>query len=73
MLAHPHGRVTVRGYRPPRSPSPTSSTAACLLARLPKGVIGEDGTRLVGSLLLAGLWQATTARARIPETTAPTR
>jgi hypothetical protein len=38
-----------------------------LLCRLPKGVIGEDGTRLVGSLLLAGLWQATTARARIPE------
>jgi hypothetical protein len=38
-----------------------------LLARLPKGVIGEDGTRLIGSLLLAGLWQATAARARIPE------
>jgi hypothetical protein len=38
-----------------------------LLVRLPKGVIGEDGTRLVGSLLLAGLWQATAARARIPE------
>lgn len=38
-----------------------------LLVRLPKGVIGEDGTRLIGSLLLAGLWQATAARARIPE------
>ncbi|MER7273520.1 type IV secretory system conjugative DNA transfer family protein [Dactylosporangium sp. NPDC000244] len=38
-----------------------------LLARLPKGIIGEDGTRLIGSLLLAGLWQATAARARIPE------
>jgi hypothetical protein len=38
-----------------------------LLARLPKGVLGEDGTRLVGSLLLAGLWQATAARARTPE------
>jgi len=38
-----------------------------LLCRLPKGVIGEDGTRLIGSLLLAGLWQATAARARIPE------
>ncbi len=42
-----------------------------LLARLPKGVIGEDGTRLIGSLLLAGLWQATTARARIPEADRP--
>src|SRR5438067_768665 len=38
-----------------------------LLCRLPKGVLGEDGTRLVGSLLLSGLWQATAARARIPE------
>lgn len=38
-----------------------------LLARLPKGVLGEDGTRLIGSLLLAGLWQATAARARIRE------
>ena len=42
-----------------------------LLARLPKGVIGEDGTRLIGSLLLAGLRQATTARARVPEDQRP--
>lgn len=42
-----------------------------LLCRLPKGVIGEDGTRLIGSLLLAGLWQATAARARIPENDRP--
>jgi hypothetical protein len=40
---------------------------AILLVRLPKGIVGEDGCRLIGSLLLAGLWQATTARARIPE------
>jgi len=38
-----------------------------LLCRLPKGILGEDGTRLVGSLLVAGLWQATAARARIHE------
>ncbi|HEY6797576.1 MAG TPA: DUF87 domain-containing protein [Kineosporiaceae bacterium] len=35
-----------------------------LIARLPKGVLGEDTTRLVGSLLLSGLWQAATARTR---------
>jgi hypothetical protein len=35
-----------------------------LVARLPKGVLGEDTTRLVGSLLLTGLWQAATARTR---------
>jgi len=38
-----------------------------LLARLPKGVLGDDTCRLVGSLLLAGLWQAATARAATPE------
>lgn len=38
-----------------------------LLVRLPKGIVGEDGCQLIGSLLLAGLWQATTARARTPE------
>jgi hypothetical protein len=38
-----------------------------LIARLPKGVIGEDGSRLVGSLLLAALWQAALARADQPE------
>jgi RecA/RadA recombinase len=40
-----------------------------LLVRLPKGQVGEDGTRLIGSLLLAGLWQAATARARLDEHT----
>ena len=38
-----------------------------LLARLPKGVLGDDTSRLVGSLLLSGIWQATTARADQPE------
>lgn len=38
-----------------------------LIVRIPKGVIGEDCARLVGSLLLAGLWQAATARAGRPE------
>jgi len=39
-----------------------------LIARLPKGILGEDTTRLVGSLLLTGLWQAATARTRQEET-----
>lgn len=36
---------------------------AILIARLPKGQIGEDCSRLVGSLLIAGLWQEITRRA----------
>jgi hypothetical protein len=38
-----------------------------LLARLPKGIVGDDTCRLVGSLVLAGVWQAATARASLPE------
>jgi hypothetical protein len=38
-----------------------------LIARLPKGQIGEETSRLMGSFVLASVWQAATARARIPE------
>ena len=38
-----------------------------LLARLPKGTLGEDGSRLLGSLIVATAWQAATARAAQPE------
>ncbi|GIF47494.1 uncharacterized protein DUF87 [Asanoa ferruginea] len=39
-----------------------------LLARLPKGQIGEETARLTGSFILASAWQAATGRARLPET-----
>jgi hypothetical protein len=38
-----------------------------LLARLPKGQIGEETSRLMGSFILASAWQAATGRARLPE------
>jgi hypothetical protein len=38
-----------------------------LLARLPKGTLGEETTRLLGSFILASTWQAATARSRLPE------
>jgi hypothetical protein len=38
-----------------------------LIARLPKGQIGEETAKLMGSLLFASVWQAATARARLPE------
>jgi hypothetical protein len=36
-----------------------------LLVRIPKGILGEDTSRLLGSLILARVWQAATARASI--------
>lgn len=38
-----------------------------LLARLPKGQIGEETARLMGSFVLASAWQAAIGRIRIPE------
>jgi hypothetical protein len=37
------------------------------LVRIPKGSLGEETTRLVGSLVMARAWQATTRRAQIPQ------
>ncbi|PZG16011.1 type VI secretion protein, partial [Spongiactinospora gelatinilytica] len=45
----------------------TLDTGGLVLARLPKGVLGEDAARLFGSLLLAHTWQAITPRVRLPE------
>jgi hypothetical protein len=42
-------------------------TGGLILARLPKGVLGDDATSLFGSLLLAHTWQAVTPRCRQPE------
>jgi hypothetical protein len=42
-----------------------------LLVRIPKGVLGEETTRLVGSLILAQAWQAATARAHRPQDDRP--
>jgi type IV secretory pathway TraG/TraD family ATPase VirD4 len=37
------------------------------LVRVPKGSLGEETTKLVGSLVVAATWQAATARAALPE------
>ncbi|MCK9931101.1 type IV secretion system DNA-binding domain-containing protein [Frankia sp. Mgl5] len=36
-----------------------------LLVRIPKGVIGEDASRIVGSIVLAKIWQTVLHRARL--------
>jgi TraM recognition site of TraD and TraG/Type IV secretion-system coupling protein DNA-binding domain len=37
-----------------------------LLVRLPKGTLGEDTSRLLGSMVVARVWQAALARAALP-------
>ena len=42
-----------------------------LLARLPKGTLGEETAQLLGSFLVAATWQAAAPRARLPEHARP--
>jgi len=42
-----------------------------LLARLPKGVLGEETSRLLGSFIVAATWQAAARRARLPQHARP--
>ncbi|MFI6816124.1 type IV secretory system conjugative DNA transfer family protein [Nonomuraea sp. NPDC050328] len=42
-----------------------------VLARLPKGILGDDAARLFGSILLAHTWQATTRRSGLAEADRP--
>jgi hypothetical protein len=38
-----------------------------LLCRLPKGILGDDTSKLLGSFVVASVWQAATARSAQPE------
>jgi Type IV secretion-system coupling protein DNA-binding domain/TraM recognition site of TraD and TraG len=42
-----------------------------LLARVPKGTLGEDTSRLLGGLLVARVWQEALRRSRLPESERP--
>ena len=71
--------VLLRGFaRDVLAAGPTSldigkllDTGGLLIARLPKGVLGEDTARLLGSLVLAKTWQAVQARASRPDADRP--
>lgn len=46
---------------------PTVLDGGVLIARLPKGQLGEETAKLMGSFVFASVWQAATARSRTPE------
>ena len=59
-------RQLLTGTGPPLNMTAVLDGGICL-ARLPEGLLGADTTSLIGSLLVAKVWQATTARARLRE------
>lgn len=67
VLLRPFVRDTLSGGASTVDLGTMLSSGGLILARLPKGVLGEDAVRLFGSLLLAHTWQAITPRAQTLE------
>ena len=65
VLLRPFARATLTGPRTLHLPHILDGGVG--LIRIPKGRLGDDTTRLIGSLILADAWTATTARARQPQ------
>ncbi|WP_131737648.1 type IV secretory system conjugative DNA transfer family protein [Actinomadura roseirufa] len=67
VLLRPFVRDTLSGGASTVDLGAMLGSGGLILARLPKGVLGEDAVRLFGSLLLAHTWQAITPRATLAE------
>ncbi|SFO04507.1 type IV secretory system conjugative DNA transfer family protein [Amycolatopsis rubida] len=67
FLLRPFVKEAIAGGRSTVDMSQVLDEGGICLVRIPKGSLGEETTRLVGSLVVARTWQATTARARIPQ------
>ncbi|WP_092778444.1 type IV secretory system conjugative DNA transfer family protein [Actinokineospora terrae] len=66
FLLRPFVRDAIAGGRSTVDMGEILDGGICLV-RIPKGSLGEETTRLVGSLVVARTWQAATARARTPQ------
>jgi hypothetical protein len=66
FLLRPFVRNAIAGGHSTVDMSSVLDGGICLV-RIPKGSLGEETTRLVGSLVVARTWQATTGRARTPQ------
>lgn len=66
FLLRPWVRDTLTGGESTVDMSAVLDGGICLV-RIPKGSLGEETTRLIGSLVMAHTWQALTGRARTPE------
>ncbi|PKV98922.1 type IV secretory system conjugative DNA transfer family protein [Nocardia fluminea] len=71
FLLRPFVRAAIAGGPSTVEFSDILDNGGICLARLPKGSLGEETSRLVGSLLVARTWQAVTARARVPAAERP--
>jgi hypothetical protein len=66
FTARPVIRTIIGQPAPALSMSRLMAEKKVLLVNLPKGLIGRETAQLMGCLVLTSLWQAATARARLP-------
>jgi hypothetical protein len=71
FLLRPFVKEAIAGGRSTVDMAEVLNEGGICLVRIPKGSLGEETTRLVGSLVVARTWQATTARARTPQRLRP--
>ncbi|GLW98792.1 type IV secretion system DNA-binding domain-containing protein [Microtetraspora sp. NBRC 16547] len=64
VLLRPFVRDALTSPRTTVSVGDLLDEGGLILARLPKGILGDDAARLFGSVLLAHTWQAVTRRSR---------
>lgn len=67
LLGRRHLRAIVGQHSPGWSMEEVLADGRILIINLAKGLIGEDASALLGSLLLSRLWLATLARAKLPQ------
>lgn len=66
FLLRPFVRNVVGGTKSSFDTGEVLNGGVCLV-RVPKGVLGEETARLLGSFVVAKVWQAATARARLAQ------
>ncbi|MEV7042872.1 DUF87 domain-containing protein [Amycolatopsis sp. NPDC051061] len=71
FLLRPFVKAAIAGGHSTVDMADVLDNGGICLVRIPKGSLGEETTRLVGSLVVARTWQATTARARVPQRLRP--
>ena len=67
FLLRPFVRQVVGTPGPGLNMTRLLNTGGILLVRIPKGTLGDDTARLLGSIVVAKVWEATTARAHQAE------
>jgi predicted ATPase len=67
FLLRPFVRKVVNAHESSIDVAEVLDGGGLLLVRVPKGVLGEDTSRLLGSFAVAKVWQAATARSSLPE------